>query len=74
MSSNNVPWISSISFGVMQDTGVQRDLEMYSQGNFDYTISDKKLNVQIWVFSVNKFFLYNQVSIYCKTNNAKKDT
>lgn len=23
-------------------------------------------------FSVNKFFLYNQVSIYCKTNNAKK--
>lgn len=30
------------------------------------------LYVQIWVFSVNKFFLYNQVSIYCKTNNAKK--
>lgn len=29
----------------MQDIGVQRDLEMYSQGNFDYTISDKKLNL-----------------------------
>lgn len=83
MSSNNVPWISSISFGVVQDTGVQRDLEMYSQGNFDYTISDKKLNLAKCIipisymyrygfFSVNKFFLYNQVSIYCKTNNAKK--
>lgn len=67
----------------MQDTVVQRDLEMYSQGNFDYTISDKKLNLAKCIipisymyrygfFSVNKFFLYNQVSIYCKTNNAKK--
>lgn len=30
----------------MQDIGVQRDLEMYSQGNFDYTISDKNLEVE----------------------------
>lgn len=58
MSSNNVPWISSISFGVMQDTGVQRDLEMYSQGNFDYTISDKKLNLAKCIIPISYMYRY----------------
>lgn len=58
MSSNYVPWISSISFGVMQDTGVQRDLEMYSQGNFDYTISDKKLNLAKCIIPISYMYRY----------------
>lgn len=58
MSSSNVPWISSISFGVMQDTGVQRDLEMYSQGNFDYTISDKKLNLAKCIIPISYMYRY----------------
>lgn len=58
MSANNVPWISSISFGVMQDTGVQRDLEMYSQGNFDYTISDKKLNLAKCIIPISYMYRY----------------
>lgn len=41
----------------MQDTGVQRDLEMYSQGNFDYTISDKKLNLAKCIIPISYMFM-----------------
>lgn len=42
----------------MQDTGVQRDLEMYSQGNFDYTISDKKLNLAKCIIPISYMYRY----------------